>query len=165
VNGPRPDRAPGIRPRKRFGQHFLHDPQVIARIVRAIDPRPGQRLVEIGPGLGAITRRCSSAARRLEVVEIDRDVMVLELRARWLARRARGARGRRARVRLRRARRGDGPRLRLVGNLPYNISTPLLFHLLRTRSTSSTTCTSCCRRRSSTGWRRRPAPATTAGSA
>ncbi len=126
----RPDRAPGIRARKRFGQHFLHDPNVIARIVRAIDPRPGQRLVEIGPGLGAITLPLLGIVRTLDVVEIDRDVIpVLEERARAIG----------GTLTVHQvdaldydfgALRGDGPRLRLVGNLPYNISTPLLFHLL-----------------------------------
>jgi 16S rRNA (adenine1518-N6/adenine1519-N6)-dimethyltransferase len=126
----RPDRAPGIRPRKRFGQHFLHDRGVITRIVRAVDPRPDQRLVEIGPGLGAITLPLLEVARRMDVVEIDRDVIpVLEERARTLG----------AELAVHevdaleydfRALRGDGPPLRLVGNLPYNISTPLLFHLL-----------------------------------
>ncbi|MFZ8886380.1 MAG: ribosomal RNA small subunit methyltransferase A, partial [Steroidobacteraceae bacterium] len=63
------------RPRKRFGQHFLHDANVIARIVAAIDPRPGDRLVEIGPGLGALSLPLLQRAGRLEVVEIDRDVV------------------------------------------------------------------------------------------
>jgi 16S rRNA (adenine1518-N6/adenine1519-N6)-dimethyltransferase len=130
VSDLRPDRAPGIRPRKRFGQHFLHDPHVIERIVRAIDPRPGQRLVEIGPGLGAITLPLLERARRLDVVEIDRDVAAV------VSERARGLGGE---LTVHQADalefdfaalRGDGPRLRLVGNLPYNISTPLLFHLL-----------------------------------
>lgn len=130
MSAPRPDRAPGIRPRKRFGQHFLHDPKVIARIVRAIDPREGQRIVEIGPGLGAITLPLLALARRLEVVELDRDVIpVLEERARDAG----------AELVVHAvdalefdfaALRGDGAKLRLVGNLPYNISTPLLFHLL-----------------------------------
>jgi 16S rRNA (adenine1518-N6/adenine1519-N6)-dimethyltransferase len=130
VSAPRPDRAPGIRPRKRFGQHFLHDPQVIARIVNAIAPEPGQRLVEIGPGLGAITLPLLERAGRMEVVELDRDVIpVLVERAR-----AKGAElvvheGDALEFDFA-ALRGDGPRLRLVGNLPYNISTPLLFHLL-----------------------------------
>jgi 16S rRNA (adenine1518-N6/adenine1519-N6)-dimethyltransferase len=126
----RPDRAPGIRPRKRFGQHFLHDPLVINRIVRAIDPQPDQRLVEIGPGLGAITLPLLAIARRMVVVEIDRGVIpVLQERARALG----------ADLTVHEvdaleygfaALRADGPALRLVGNLPYNISTPLLFHLL-----------------------------------
>ena len=117
------------RAKKRFGQHFLHDPGTIERIVRAIAPRPGDRLVEIGPGRGAITGPLLDAAGSLDVVEIDRDV-VPELERRC------GARGR-LRVHLAdalefdfRALRGDGPKLRLVGNLPYNVSTPLLFHFL-----------------------------------
>ena len=127
---PRPHAAPPRhRARKRFGQHFLHDPGVIARIVAAIDPRPAERLVEIGPGLGALTLPLLERAGRVEAVEIDRDV-IPELAAR--------ARGHGELViheadALRfdfAALRGAGPRLRLCGNLPYNISTPLLFHLL-----------------------------------
>ena len=121
-----------IRARKRFGQHFLHDPGVIARIVAAIDPKPGDRLVEIGPGLGALTRPLLERCGRLEVIEIDRDV-IPELR-----RRCEGA-GELV------VRQGDvletdfaalagGGRLRLCGNLPYNISTPLLFHVLGARA-------------------------------
>ena len=117
------------RARKRFGQHFLHDPGVIARIVAAIDPRPGDRLVEIGPGLGALTLPLLERAGRLEVVEIDRDVIPR------LAERARGH----GELVIHEADAlsfdfgalcGAGPKLRLCGNLPYNISTPLLFHLL-----------------------------------
>jgi 16S rRNA (adenine1518-N6/adenine1519-N6)-dimethyltransferase len=126
----RTDRAPGIRPRKRFGQHFLHDPNVIARIVRAIDPQPDQRLVEIGPGLGAITLPLLERTGRLEVVEIDRDVIpVLEERARALGGEL-VVHGVDALEFDFATLRTGGPRLRLVGNLPYNISTPLLFHLL-----------------------------------
>ena len=117
------------RARKRFGQHFLHDPGVIARIVAAIDPQPGERLVEIGPGLGALTLPLLERAGRLEVVEIDRDVIPR------LAERAQG----RGELVIHEADAlsydfgalaGAGPKLRLCGNLPYNISTPLLFHLL-----------------------------------
>ena len=64
-----------IRARKRFGQHFLHDPGVLARIVAAIDPKPDERIVEIGPGLGALTRPLLERCRRIEVIEIDRDVI------------------------------------------------------------------------------------------
>jgi 16S rRNA (adenine1518-N6/adenine1519-N6)-dimethyltransferase len=120
--------APGIRPRKRFGQHFLHDPGVIARIVRAIDPQPQDRLVEIGPGLGAITLPLLERAGRIDVVEIDRDVIpVLQARAHGhgeLVVHAVDA------LEFDFASLADGRRLRVVGNLPYNISTPLLFHLL-----------------------------------
>jgi len=121
-----------IRARKRFGQHFLHDPGVIARIVAAIDPKPGERLVEIGPGLGALTRPLLERCGRLEVIEIDRDV-IPELR-----RHCEGAgelivhQGDVLGMDIA-ALRGAGDRLRLCGNLPYNISTPLLFHLLAAR--------------------------------
>ena len=117
------------RAKKRLGQHFLHDPGTIERIVRAIAPARGDRLVEIGPGRGAITLPLLEAAGALDVVEIDRDVVpALEARCR-----GRGE----LRVHLEDALefdlgalRGDGPPLRLVGNLPYNISTPLLFHFV-----------------------------------
>lgn len=112
--------------KKRFGQHFLHDPGTIERIVRSIAPAPGQRLVEVGPGRGAITAPLLAITGELDVVEIDRDVVPLlrqrcgpgELRV-HLADALEFDFG---------ALRGDGPRLRLVGNLPYNVSTPLLFH-------------------------------------
>jgi 16S rRNA (adenine1518-N6/adenine1519-N6)-dimethyltransferase len=121
------------RARKRFGQHFLHDPAVLRRIVDAIDPRPGERLVEIGPGRGALTLPLLERCRRLEVIEIDRDLVPL------LARRAAG----RGELVVHeadvlevdfRALHGGGAKLRVCGNLPYNISTPLLFHLLDARA-------------------------------
>jgi 16S rRNA (adenine1518-N6/adenine1519-N6)-dimethyltransferase len=117
------------RAKKRFGQHFLHDPGTIGRILRAIAPQPGDRLVEIGPGRGAITVPLLDAAGALDVVEIDRDVVP------ELERRCHGHGQLRIHVADAlefdfRALRGDGPRLRLVGNLPYNVSTPLLFHFL-----------------------------------
>ena len=62
------------RPRKRFGQHFLHDPNVIGRIIAAINPKPDDVLVEIGPGTGALTRPLLERNRRLMVVELDRDL-------------------------------------------------------------------------------------------
>jgi 16S rRNA (adenine1518-N6/adenine1519-N6)-dimethyltransferase len=117
------------RPKKRYGQHFLHDPGTIERIVRAIAPRRGERLVEIGPGRGAISAALLEAAGELDVVEIDPEVLP-ELRRRC---EGRGV----LRVHLAdalefdlRALRGAGPALRVVGNLPYNISTPLLFRLV-----------------------------------
>ncbi len=121
-----------IRARKRFGQHFLHDPGILARIVAAIDPHPGERLVEIGPGLGALTRPLLERCGRIEAVEIDRDV-VPELR-----RRCAGAgelvvhQGDVLELDFARLHGGGAP-LRVCGNLPYNISTPLLFHLLDAR--------------------------------
>jgi len=111
-------------PRRRFGQNFLEDQAVVERIANAIHPRPGERLIEIGPGLGALTVPLLRLAGRLEVVEIDRDI-VRNLRERFAAA---------AMV----IHEGDalaldfsalGDNLRIVGNLPYNISTPLLFHL------------------------------------
>jgi 16S rRNA (adenine1518-N6/adenine1519-N6)-dimethyltransferase len=115
--------------KKRYGQHFLHDPGTIERIVRAIDAQPGERLVEIGPGRGAITAPVLAQAGALDVIEIDRDVVPL-LRAHC---EGRGE----LRVHLAdalefdfRALRGTGPPLRLIGNLPYNVSTPLLFHFI-----------------------------------
>ena len=126
-------RAPGLtephgrhRPKKRFGQHFLADAGVVDRIVREIAPRPGDRLVEIGPGEGALTRPLLGAAAgaSLTVIELDRD-----LAARW--RRAIGIETIEADVLAVdiRALAGAG-KLRIVGNLPYNVSTPILFHLL-----------------------------------
>jgi len=116
------------RPRKRFGQHFLHDPRVIHDIVSAISPEPGDALVEIGPGRGAITMPLLERTGRMDVVELDRDLVP--------ALQARCANLGRLEVHQADALRFDfgallpGPgRLRVVGNLPYNISTPLLFHL------------------------------------
>lgn len=111
-------------PRKRFGQHFLSHENIVHQLVRAIDPRLDDALVEIGPGLGALTEPLLAQLHHLTVIELDRD-----LAARW---RAHPAQARLTVVE------GDaldfdfstlGRHLRLVGNLPYNISTPLLFHL------------------------------------
>jgi 16S rRNA (adenine1518-N6/adenine1519-N6)-dimethyltransferase len=112
------------QPRKRFGQHFLHDPRVLERIVDAIDPRSGDALLEIGPGEGALTRLLLERVESLEAIEIDRDLA---------ARLERDLPRERLLVHV-----GDAldfdfasmpTDLRVVGNLPYNISTPLLFHL------------------------------------
>lgn len=114
-------------PRKRFGQHFLTDGGVIDAIVRAIGPKPGQPLVEIGPGLAALTQPLVERAGRLTVVELDRHLAarlrqhgqleviesdVLKVDFSQVAQHL------------------GGVKLRVVGNLPYNISTPILFHLL-----------------------------------
>ncbi len=115
--------------RKRFGQHFLHDPTVIARILQAVNPAPEQHLVEIGPGLGAITLPLLQAAGQLDAVELDRDVIPkLERRCRGVGELAIHAAD--ALDFDFAALRQDQRLLRVVGNLPYNISTPLLFHLL-----------------------------------
>jgi 16S rRNA (adenine1518-N6/adenine1519-N6)-dimethyltransferase len=115
------------RPRKRFGQNFLHDPAVIARIVAAIDPRADDLMVEIGPGQGAITWPLLRRLGHLHAVELDRDLCrdfqqqgdtglslhnIDALKFDFCALRA------------------DRRMLRVVGNLPYNISSPLIFHLL-----------------------------------
>jgi 16S rRNA (adenine1518-N6/adenine1519-N6)-dimethyltransferase len=115
--------------RKRFGQHFLHDPGVLARIIAAIAPQPGQRIVEIGPGRGALTLPLLERCRRLEVVEIDRD-LIPELRARASGVGELVVHEADALDFDFAALRGEGGKLRVCGNLPYNISTPLLFHLL-----------------------------------
>jgi 16S rRNA (adenine1518-N6/adenine1519-N6)-dimethyltransferase len=119
--------------RKRFGQHFLHDPGVIRRILDAISPAPEERIVEIGPGRGALTWGLLQRARGLDVIEIDRDL------ARALQADPRATKNLRVHVAdaldtdFRRLRADGGP-LRIVGNLPYNISTPLLFRLLSQRA-------------------------------
>ena len=118
-------------PRKRFGQHFLHDPGIRARIISAVDPRPGESILEIGPGLGALTAPLLERAGQVTAVELDRDV-IQELQTHCaglgeLKIHALDA------LELDLARLGEGP-FRIVGNLPYNISTPLLFHLLAQRS-------------------------------
>ena len=133
--------------RKRFGQHFLHDPGILRRIVEAIAPQPGDRLVEIGPGEGALTLPLLRACKRLTAIELDRDLIAA------LGERARGigeleiigadvltvdfgklAGGVPLRIEPSRPSMASGPDalalLRIAGNLPYNISTPILFHCL-----------------------------------
>lgn len=114
--------------RKRFGQHFLHDGAVIDSMVRIIAPQSGQSMVEIGPGLAALTQPLVERLGRLTVIEIDHDLAarlrthkqldvlefdVLKVNFTDLA-----------------AKLGQTPQIRVVGNLPYNISSPILFHLL-----------------------------------
>ncbi len=119
-----------MRARKRFGQHFLHDPAVIARIVAAIGPRPDQALVEIGPGPGALTAPLLGLTERLDVVEIDRD-LAAALQRQFADRPAlRMHVGDALEFDFAALARDRGQRLRVIGNLPYNISTPLLFRLL-----------------------------------
>jgi len=117
-----------VRAKKRFGQNFLHDGNAIARIIDAINPRADDHFVEIGPGQGAISEPLCRRSKRLDVIEIDRD-LAAELRQRdWPGE---------FQLHEADALRFDfsqlpaaNDKLRLAGNLPYNISTPLLFHLL-----------------------------------
>jgi 16S rRNA (adenine1518-N6/adenine1519-N6)-dimethyltransferase len=113
--------------RKRFGQHFLTDAHLLEAIVDLIDPQPGQALVEIGPGLGALTWPLLQRCRALTVIELDRDL------AARLRQRDAGLTVVEAdvlKVDFNALAQQLGRPLRLVGNLPYNISTPILFHLL-----------------------------------
>jgi 16S rRNA (adenine1518-N6/adenine1519-N6)-dimethyltransferase len=114
------------RARKRFGQHFLVDSTVIDRIVRVINPKPGQALVEIGPGLGAMTQPLLERAGSLTVIELDRD-LAARLRKQPLLQVVEADV---LTVDFAGLPRPAGQQLRVVGNLPYNISTPILFHLL-----------------------------------
>ena len=118
----------GHRAKKRFGQHFLRDRRVVERIMRAFNPQPADTVVEIGPGQGVLTQELVGRVGRLHVIELDRD-LVAHLRHRFSpdiltvhgVDALRFEFGRLA---------PPGTRLRVIGNLPYNISTPLLFHLL-----------------------------------
>ena len=135
---PRPGGAHSAR--KRFGQHFLADEAVVDAIVRAIDPQPGDAMVEIGPGLSALTAPLLDRLERLTVVELDRD-LARRLRGRWGEDRLRVVEADALTVDFGELAPAPAPgsapaaadaaRLRVVGNLPYNISSPLLFHLLR----------------------------------
>ena len=116
------------QPRKRFGQNFLRDDSVIQRIAAAIAPQADEHLVEIGPGEGALTAALLSQCRRLDAVEIDRDLAAL-LERRFGERHSFHPHRADALRFDFRALREAGEKLRVVGNLPYNISTPLLFHL------------------------------------
>ena len=112
--------------RKRFGQHFLVDASLIDRIVDAIRPQPGQALVEIGPGLGALTRPLLQRCQALTVIELDRDLAARLRRQPGLT----VVEADVLRVDFRALAVAAGQPLRVAGNLPYNISTPILFHLL-----------------------------------
>ena len=114
------------RARKRFGQNFLHDAGVVARIIEAIDPRPGQTIVEIGPGQAALTRALIERADHIQAIEIDRD-LAARLRERFPAEKLTLIEADALKIDWRHFAKTP---LRIVGNLPYNISTPLLFALL-----------------------------------
>jgi 16S rRNA (adenine1518-N6/adenine1519-N6)-dimethyltransferase len=113
--------------RKRFGQNFLVSPGIIRKIVDAIAPRAGDTVVEIGPGLGALTEPLLERSDHLHVVEIDRD-LIARLRSRFTPERLTIHEGDALEFDFGTLK-GAGP-LKIVGNLPYNISSPLLFHLV-----------------------------------
>jgi 16S rRNA (adenine1518-N6/adenine1519-N6)-dimethyltransferase len=115
-------RSSSHQPRKRFGQHFLHDPRVLAKIVDALSLQSPDFVVEIGPGEGALTRLLLEKTSKVEVIEIDRD-----LAARLVEEKIKVHEGDALEFDYSVFPRGT----RIVGNLPYNISTPLLFHLAR----------------------------------
>lgn len=118
----------GHQARKRFGQNFLHDPGVIEQIIRAINPKPDDAIVEIGPGLGALTEEILAVNPGLQAVELDRDLIPV-LRTKFFnypefrIHEADALKFDFSELMV------DRP-LRIIGNLPYNISTPLIFHLL-----------------------------------
>lgn len=115
------------RPRKRFGQNFLRDHMVLENIIHAVHPQKMEHLVEIGPGEGVLTQRLLPLTQKLDIIEIDRD-LVAALTARY---------GNVTHLKIHSADAlkfdfhtlYSGELLRIIGNLPYNISTPLLFHL------------------------------------
>ena len=114
-------------PRKRFGQHFLADRSIIDAIVDAIDPKAGQAMVEIGPGLAALTQPLVERLGHLTVIELDRDLAVrLRTHEQLTVIESDVLKVDFAQV----AQAQSAIKLRVVGNLPYNISTPILFHLL-----------------------------------
>jgi len=118
----------GHRARKRFGQNFLHDENVIQRIIQSVNPKAGDNIVEIGPGLGALTELLFEASDNINVVELDRD-LVERLTKRF-------GDNQNFHIHSADALKFDfsslatNKKIRVVGNLPYNISTPLLFHLM-----------------------------------
>jgi 16S rRNA (adenine1518-N6/adenine1519-N6)-dimethyltransferase len=116
------------KPRKRFGQNFLHDQMVIERIVNSFNPKQGDHVVEIGPGEGALTNLILNAIGKMDIVELDRDLIPL-LKIRFATYDG-------LKIHSADALKFDfcslqdsEKKLRIIGNLPYNISTPLLFHL------------------------------------
>ncbi len=118
----------GHKARKRFGQNFLNDPYIIDGIVSAINPRPGQNLVEIGPGLGAITEPVGREVDKFTVIELDRDLAERLRNHPELANKLTIHEGDAMRFDFQQLVKPNN-KLRIFGNLPYNISTPLMFHL------------------------------------
>ena len=115
------------RPRKYFGQHFLHDRNIIDKIIAAIAPKPGDHFVEIGPGQGALTRPLLEKGVTLDVIEIDHalaDDLASEQNPKLTVHRANALKFDFGQIAEK------ASPIRLAGNLPYNISSPLLFHIL-----------------------------------
>ncbi len=118
--------------RKRFGQHFLCDQAVIDQIVAAINPKPSEQIVEIGPGLGALTLPVLAKAQRMDAIEIDRDAIAALSVSALSVGELNIHESDILKFELSSIRRDD-QLLRLIGNLPYNISTPLIFKLIEQR--------------------------------
>lgn len=118
----------GHRARKRFGQNFLHDEMIIDKIVTAIDPKPSDNLVEIGPGLGAITEPVTDLSGQLTVVELDKDLAERLTQHPFLGPKLTVHQGDAMKFDFSSLIREE-EKLKVFGNLPYNVSTPLLFHL------------------------------------
>ena len=114
--------------RKRFGQNFLIDQQIIGQIVACVAPKPADNLIEIGPGMAAITEQLITGCPSMSVLELDRD-LVKFLEEKFIDQPDFSVHNGDA-LKTDFEQFYDGRKLRLVGNLPYNISTPLLFHLL-----------------------------------
>jgi len=117
------------KPRKRFGQHFLRDQNVIQRIIAVLSPKPSEHLIEIGPGKGVLTFPILKKANQLEVIEIDRDLVTAlraypEAQGKLIIHEQDALKFDFAKLTT------PGNPLKVFGNLPYNISTPLIFHLL-----------------------------------
>jgi len=119
----------GHQAKKRFGQNFLHDEGVISKIVDAIDPEPGENLIEIGPGLGALTEPVIDRAGAISVVELDRDLAHRLRHHPFIASKVTIHEADALKFDFSEIASEEKP-LRIFGNLPYNISTPLIFHLL-----------------------------------
>ncbi len=115
--------------RKRFGQNFLQDASIIQQILACAGPRPGEHWLEIGPGLGALTQPLLNTGAIVDAIELDRD-LAAHLRRRFLARENFTLHNADALAFDIRSIAKPGEKLKIIGNLPYNISTPLLFHLL-----------------------------------
>ncbi|RCS58388.1 16S rRNA (adenine(1518)-N(6)/adenine(1519)-N(6))-dimethyltransferase RsmA [Parvibium lacunae] len=130
---PTPRPVQGHHARKRFGQNFLVDQGIIDQIARAIDAREGQLVVEIGPGLGALTRRILADIQPLHVIELDRD-LVARLTQQYPTSQLVVHAGDALAFNFAELAQAAGLGLRVIGNLPYNISSPLLFHLQQYRA-------------------------------